>query len=87
MCEQALHYREHQTELAQRYEREYVYLQNGAVIWHGADPRGPGSRRLLSGSDPASAVYLKWADPQEEEGERFEVYESALVQLEQDGRQ
>lgn len=74
-CEQALFYREHAERFAARYASEFIYLQDGEVVWHGADPSGLGSRRELSGARKDSALWLKKADPEELEGERWEVYE------------
>ena len=56
-------------------------MQNGKVVWHGADPLDLGSRPTLAASDPDSSLFLKWADPSEQEAERFEVYERALRAL------
>lgn len=78
-CEQGLFYRDHQQELVNRYAGEYIYLQDGEVVWHGADPTQLGSRRVLSGEKKDRALWLKWVDPKEEEGERFERYEECLA--------
>jgi uncharacterized protein (DUF362 family) len=78
-CEQALFYRDHQRELTGRYANEYVMLQDGEVIWHGPDASVLRSRRELSGSRKDSAIFLKLADPEEVEGEHFEVYERELA--------
>jgi hypothetical protein len=77
-CEQALYYREHAAELSERYHGEFIFLQEDEVVWHGPDPTGLGSRRDLSGSNKDSALWLKKADPDETEDERWEVYEKAL---------
>ena len=53
-------------------------MQNGAVVWSGVDSSDLGSRRLLSGECKDSALWLKLVDPEETEGERFEVYEECL---------
>jgi len=80
-CEQALFYRDNQERLAAKYTGQYIYLQDGEVVWHGPDPSSLGSRRDLSGGKPDRALWLKWADPEEREGEHFEVYEPILAQL------
>ena len=85
-CEQALFYRDHRTEFADNYTGEYVYLQDNKVVWHGPDIRGLSSRRQLSGDKRDSALWLKWVDPDETEGEHFEVYESVLERLTQSKR-
>jgi hypothetical protein len=36
------------------------------------------SRRELAGDHPEQAMWLKYVDPDESEGEHFEVYERAL---------
>jgi uncharacterized protein (DUF362 family) len=80
-CEQALTYRDRQRELVGRYPNEYVMLQEGEVIWHGPDASRMPSRRELAGARRESAIFLKLADPEEREGEHFEVYEQELAAL------
>lgn len=80
-CEQALFYRDHQQKIAEQYAGEYIYLQDNEVIWHGDNPGSLGSRRALSGEHQDSALWLKWVDPEEAEGEHFEVYEPILEGL------
>ena len=74
-CEQALYYRDNQKRLHDEYAGEFIYLQDGEVVWHGEDPSKLESRRILSGEKKDSAMWLKLVDPEEREGERFEVYE------------
>ncbi|MCK5119255.1 MAG: DUF362 domain-containing protein [Candidatus Latescibacteria bacterium] len=81
MCEQALFYREHHRKLAAQYAGEYIYLQDGRVVWHGEDTRNLGSRWGLSGENKDSALFLKWVDPEEAEGENFELYERILSDM------
>ena len=80
-CEQGLFYRDHCRELIGRYAGEYIFLQDGEVVWHGLDPVNLGSRRDLSGEKRESALWLKLVDPNGVEGEHFEVYEEALRAL------
>ncbi|MCK5380770.1 MAG: hypothetical protein KAJ81_04815, partial [Candidatus Latescibacteria bacterium] len=80
-CEQGLFYRDHQKELVSRYAGEYLFLQDGEVVWHGPNPDHLGSRRDLSGDKKDSALWLKFVDPDEAEGEHFEVYEEELRKL------
>ena len=80
-CEQALIYRDRQRELVGRYAGEFIMLQDGEVIWHGPDPDDLPSRRVLSGERKQSAIFLKLADPDEQEGEHFEVYERELARM------
>jgi len=83
-CEQAIFYRDHMEQLASRYRGEYIFLQDGEVVWHGADPGKLGSRRDLSGRNKDSALFLKKADPEEAEDERWAVYEKNLVAIERE---
>lgn len=78
MCEQALFYRDNPRRF-ERYAGEYILLQDGEVRWH--DPRGTitVSRRQLAGEHPDHALFYKFVDPAEAEGERYEVYERALA--------
>jgi hypothetical protein len=36
------------------------------------------SRRVLSGMNPNQAMFMKFVDPDEQEGEHFEIYEQTL---------
>ncbi|MFA6108421.1 MAG: DUF362 domain-containing protein [Candidatus Latescibacterota bacterium] len=79
-CEQGLYYRDHRAELVDRYAGQYIYLQDGEVVWNGPDPTNLGSRRVLSGDRKDRALWLKLVDPAEWEGERFAAYEECLNQ-------
>lgn len=79
-CEQGLFYRDHREELVRRWPHDYLYLQRGEVVWHGRNPEKLGvSRRVLSGAHKDEALFLKKADPEEYEGEHFDVYERLLA--------
>ena len=80
-CEQALFYRDNLAKFTGQYAGQYIFLQDGEVVWHGDDPGGIGSRRHLSGEKTDRALWLKWVDPEEREGEHFEIYEPILEQL------
>jgi hypothetical protein len=81
-CEQGLFYRDHRRRLVDRYRGEFIFLQDGDVVWHGADPAVlRGSRRDLSGRKKDRALWLKLVDPDETEGERFSVYDECLAAL------
>jgi uncharacterized protein (DUF362 family) len=80
-CEQGLFYRDHQKRLVDNYRGEFIFLQDGDVVWHGADPANLGSRRQLSGDKKDRALFLKLVDPEEREGERFDVYDECLKDL------
>lgn len=81
MCEQALFYRDHREEIVARYPNEYIYLQEGEVIWHDPHRIYGFSRRNLSGERKDSAIWLKYVDADEAEGERFERYEEERGRL------
>ena len=80
-CEQALFFQDHRQEIVDRYRGNFIFLQDGEVVWEGPDPSGLRSRRQLSGSKPDQAMWLKLVDTEEVEGERFEVYERTLESL------
>lgn len=79
-AEQALYYLEHKDELARKYAGEYILLQAGDVRWHDPCSDLKVSRRILSGDQPDEAMWMKYVDPDEEEGEHYGVYEHALSQ-------
>jgi hypothetical protein len=72
-AEQALYYLDHQKELVDRYAGQYVLLQAGEVRRHDPVSDLRASRR--------KAMWLKYVDPDEEEGEHYEVYDHALRQV------
>jgi hypothetical protein len=82
MCEQALLYRDDRQRFAE-YAGEYILLQRGEVRWHdrGGDIRV--SRRVLAGDFPRYALWLKCVDPEEQEGEHYQLYERTLNELTQ----
>ena len=50
--------------------------------WHDKVSDLKESRRVLAGDKPEQAMWLKYVDPEEAEGEHFEVYEKALAKIE-----
>jgi uncharacterized protein (DUF362 family) len=80
-CEQGLFYRDHQRKMVDRFRNEFIFLQDGEVVWHGEDPSSLGSRRGLSGDKKDRALWLKLVDPEEIEGEKFSVYVECLTGL------
>lgn len=80
-CEQGLIYEEKQKELIDKYRNNFIYLQDGEVVWSGTDPSNLGSRRQLSGERKDSALWLKLVDPKESEGEKFQVYRDCLTEF------
>lgn len=79
-AEQALYYRDHRRAFDQ-YAGEYILLQDGEVRWHDANSHLEHSRRRLASANPGHAMWFKYVDPQEAEGEKYEVYERALAGL------
>jgi len=84
-AEQALFYRDHQKEISEKYAGQYILLQMNEVRW--ADPSGKIgiSRRQLAGLHPEQGMWLKYVDPQETEGEHYDVYENILQQMQSIG--
>ncbi|MBN1248772.1 MAG: hypothetical protein JXC32_14020, partial [Anaerolineae bacterium] len=80
-AEQALIYRDRRAEYVSLYAGEYILLQDGEVVWHGEDGSIRVSRRELARDRPDQAMWLKYVDPEEAEGEHFEVYEQALAHM------
>lgn len=80
MCEQALLYHENRRAFDQ-YAGEYILLQDGQVRWHSPAGTIRESRRALAGDHPDHAMWYKFVDPDEAEGEHYEVYERALAHL------
>ncbi len=81
-AEQGLYFRDHRRELTAQYAGNYILMQMGEVRW--ADPSGVLriSRRVLAGEHPEQALFQKFVDPEEDEGEHFEVYEQTLKEIE-----
>ena len=80
-CEQGLIYRDKQDEMIDRYANDFIYMQDGDIVWHGEDPSHIRSHREIGTDKPGSALFMKLVDPQETEGERFEVYAENLKRL------
>jgi hypothetical protein len=53
----------------------------GEVKWSDAEGNIRASRRQLSGEHPDQAMWLKYVDPDESEGEHYEVYEQTLRKM------
>jgi uncharacterized protein (DUF362 family) len=79
-AEQALHYVDHRRTLVDKYAGNYILLQNGEVRWSDAVSDLKISRRILAGDHKEQALWMKYVDPEEEEGEHFAVYDHALAQ-------
>ena len=78
-CEQGLFYRDHREEMMENYAGEYIFLQDGEVVWNGSDLAHLGSRRNLARGRHDHALWLKLVDPDDVEQEHFEVYERNLI--------
>lgn len=81
MAEQALYYRDHKDEIVKKYAGRYILLQMGKVAWASETGNITVSRRELAGMFPDQAMWLKYVDPDEAEGEHYEVYEETLQQM------
>jgi hypothetical protein len=77
-CEQGLIYQEEARNYVDKYRGQFIYMQDGKVVWNGEDPSNLGSRRKLSGDKKDSALWLKLVDPDETEGEQYGAYSEAL---------
>jgi len=82
-AEQALIYRDHRRQFVDRYAGEYILLQEGQVRWHDRSSELRVSRRELAGGSPDQAMWLKYVDPDEAEGEQYAVYEQALAHIQE----
>lgn len=80
-AEQALYYLDHQREFVRKYAGEYILLQENEVRWHDKSSHFWASRRKLAGERPDQALWLKYVDPEEAEGEHYAVYERALQEI------
>ncbi|MCX7671442.1 MAG: hypothetical protein N2439_15400, partial [Anaerolineae bacterium] len=78
MAEQALYYVEHKPQFVSKYAGKYILLQMGEVRWSSETGNITASRRELAGDFPAQAMWLKYVDEEEREGEHYEVYEETL---------
>jgi hypothetical protein len=84
-AEQALYYRDHQRRFVDDYAGQYILLQDGEVRWHSESSDLRASRRELSRAQRSHAMWFKYVDPEEAEGEHYEVYEQALAHIQEAG--
>ena len=80
-AEQGLFYRDHLAEIVREHAGKYILLQMGEVRWAEEDGIVRASRRVLSGDHPEQGMLMKFVDPQDPEGEHFEVYEQTLAKM------
>ena len=78
-AEQGLIYRAEQRKFVDRYADNYILLQQGQVLWSDKASDINIDRRSLPGFRPDQGMYLKFVDPDEQEGEQFGVYERATT--------
>ena len=81
MAEQALYYLDQKQEIVEKYAGRYILLQMGKVAWASETGNITASRRELAGMFPDQAMWLKYVDPDETEGEYYEVYEKTLKRM------
>ncbi len=77
--EQALFYRDNSESILREHAGQYVFLQDGEVIWSGLKPEEAGAVQDVAAQKEDQAVWLKLADPDEREGEQMEVYEKIVA--------
>ena len=80
-AEQGLRYLDLKQDLVRKYGGQYILLQMGEVKWHGPTGEFWQSRRKLAGDHPEQAMWLKYVDPDEAEGEHYEVYQRTLAKM------
>jgi uncharacterized protein (DUF362 family) len=78
-CEQGLFYQDQRDRFLDRYTGQFIYLQEGKVVWNGPDPSEAAPVQKLSGERQDQAVWLKLVDPSEREGEHYRVYQQLLT--------
>ena len=69
------------------YAGEYILLQDGEVVWHSPTGTLGVSRRTIAAAKPNHALWFKFVDPEEREGEHYEIYERALAHLQEREKQ
>lgn len=78
---QGLFYRDHRQEIEAKYAGNFILLQMGEVRWAGPTGILQASRRILSGEHSEQAMFMKFVDPEECEGEHFQIYENTLQEM------
>ncbi len=84
-AEQALYYRDRQRQFVADYAGQYILLQDNEVRWHGETSDLGMSRRELARARRDHAMWFKYVDPDEAEGEQYEVYEQTLAHIREAG--
>ena len=78
MREQGLFYRDHKHRHLRQYTGEYILLQQGEVRWHSPRATCASAGASFAGDHPEEAMWLKYVDPDEAEGEHYEIYDRTL---------
>ena len=78
-AEQGLYYRDHMHEIAREHAGRYILLHMNKVVWSETEGNLNVSRRDLAGLYKDQALWMKYVDPDEAEGEHYEVYEDTLA--------
>jgi hypothetical protein len=78
---QGLFYRENEGNLLDKYGGEFIFIQDGEVIWNGEDPMQPGPVHEVASKKPEQGVWLKKVEPEQDEGEHYSIYEDSLTAL------
>jgi hypothetical protein len=77
-AEQAMAYLENQKKINGRYAGQYVLMQMGEVQWADSSGHVSDSRQKLSEAHPGQGIWMKYIDPEENEGEQYSIYEQKL---------
>jgi len=78
-AEQGLYYRDHMHEIAREHAGRYILLHMNKVVWSEIQGNLNMSRRDLAGLYKDQALWMKYVDPTEAEGEHYQVYEDTLA--------
>ncbi len=78
-AEQGLYYRDHMHEIAREHTGRYILLHMNKVVWSETQGNLNMSRRDLAGLYKDQALWMKYVDSTEAEGEHYEVYEDTLA--------
>jgi len=84
-AEQGLYYVDNKAKILKQHAGNYILLQMGEVKFSDKDGQIRYSRRQLSGEHPDQAMWFKYVDPEEVEGEHYEVYENNLKVMKEKG--
>ncbi len=78
-AEQGLYYRDHMHEIAREHAGRYILLHMNKVVWSETEGNLNVSRRDLAGLYKDQALWMKYVDPTQAEGEHYGVYEDTLA--------